>query len=149
MDHNLRIVIVDGSKGGPKVTYLGTDAAEAETVFEDAAANVKNEAVRLFVYPHAARLREPASEAAQFKLHQANAEKQIDRANELALKSAQDKADKAAAELAALQEKLNPAPAAPVAEENLGAEEESEKAEAKPKKKTAAPAAPENEPAPA
>lgn len=105
MDHNLRIVLVDPEKGGPKATYIGTDAVKAQKAFDTAAADDSNEAVRLFIYPRHSSLRQPAEEAASIALQQ----KQSKEAAEAARTA---EADAVKARLAAAEAELELAKAA-------------------------------------
>jgi hypothetical protein len=65
MIHDLQIVIADTLGGEVKPLYVGTDNGEANRIFAEA--DAQNEAVRLFPYPQAMRVRHPAEEVAQAK----------------------------------------------------------------------------------
>ncbi len=60
MVHQLHLVVADLLSGGVKALHVGCDMAEANEVFEKA--GPENEAVRIFDFPAATRLRYPAQE---------------------------------------------------------------------------------------
>ncbi len=113
MVHNLHMVVADQVDGKIKALYLGTDAAEANKVFEKASA--ENEAVRLIDFPQATRLRYPANEAEAASRRVTEAEAQAQRNFELKKASAKaaranaekasEEAEKAAAEVKELEAK--------------------------------------------
>lgn len=93
------MVLVDPAKGKPEMVYLGVDATAADAAFEKAAADETNVAVRLFVYPHANRMRQPADEAAMAQKNADDAETEAKRTADAAVKQAKQNLDKAAAAL--------------------------------------------------
>src|ERR1044071_5165309 len=110
MIHDLHIVVADGLDGKVRALYRGTDAAQANSLFEKAGAD--NEAVRIIDFPQHSRLRYPAQEAQAAKARQSAAETEAERNLNLKKASAaeaqakaekaKDEAQKAAAELKAL-----------------------------------------------
>lgn len=69
MIHDLHIVVADLLNGEVEAIYAGTDSLKANGFFDKAGPEV--EAVRLFSYPAATRLRYPAKEAEEAKDRQA------------------------------------------------------------------------------
>jgi hypothetical protein len=61
MIQDLHIVVSDLTDGTVEVLYIGTDSVKAEKTFEKT--SKKHDAVRLFSYPQATRVRFPIEEA--------------------------------------------------------------------------------------
>jgi predicted component of type VI protein secretion system len=115
MIHDLHLVVADLLNGEVEALYAGTDSLQANRFFDKAGPEV--EAVRLFSYPAATRLRYPAKEALDTKARQALFDAQADtavNAKRAQLAIAQAKHDLHGLHVAELQDELSALQGEPV-----------------------------------
>jgi hypothetical protein len=128
MELRLRIVLVEPpDDSGPVLAYAGADAIQAQDIYAKESANVKNTAVRMFIYPSAHKFVRPSAQVLEVAARKDSAELREKLKRDKLVESAKAELEKAKKKLASAQGSESPGAAATEA----GLLENAEKAERK------------------